>query len=127
MSPDRSYDRGVTGPPVRPANRQYAGVVLVGFDIGGTKALGLLIDPADGSIVDRGRESSAGEGPVLVDTLVGIVTGFEERNDTEIEAIGLGVAGAGPPVRGPALFTQPARPDRVPRSGPSSNAPSVCR
>jgi glucokinase len=67
--------------------------MLVGFDIGGTKALALLMDPATGAIVDRGRESSAGTGPVLIETLVGIIAGLEQRNDTEVEAIGLGVAG----------------------------------
>lgn len=67
--------------------------MIVGFDIGGTKALGLLIDPSTGSIVDRGRASSAGEGPVLIDTILGIISDLEDRNATRVDAVGLGVAG----------------------------------
>lgn len=67
--------------------------MLVGFDIGGTKALGLLIDPGTGEIVDRDRESSTGDGTRLVETLAGMFSGFERRNRVRIDAVGLGIAG----------------------------------
>jgi glucokinase len=77
----------------RARNAQYAGLMIVGFDIGGTKALGLLIDPSTGSIVDRGRASSAGKGPVLLATILSIISDLEDRNETRVDAVGLGVAG----------------------------------
>ena len=40
------------------------GDMILGFDVGGTNARALLIDPASGEIRDRDRESSGGTGPV---------------------------------------------------------------
>lgn len=67
--------------------------MIVGFDVGGTNARGLLIDPVTGEIVDRERESSDGIGPVLLDTLTAMVGRLAERNGVTIDAVGLGVAG----------------------------------
>ena len=44
--------------------------MIVGFDVGGTNARGVLIDPSTGQEVIRNRDSSAGSGPKLVQTLV---------------------------------------------------------
>jgi len=67
--------------------------MILGFDVGGTNARALLIDPESGAVVDRDRESSAGAGPVLLETLVRMIERIERHNDCEPEAIGLGVAG----------------------------------
>ena len=47
--------------------------MILGFDVGGTNARALLIDPATGAISDRDRESSAGPGPVLLETLLRMI------------------------------------------------------
>ncbi len=65
--------------------------MIVGLDVGGTNARGMLIDPDSLSIVGQERASSAGDGAVLVETLRGLV----ERlvGDEHPTAVGLGVAG----------------------------------
>lgn len=67
--------------------------MIVGFDVGGTNARGVLLDPESGTIIDRDRTSSDGQGPELVAKLVQIVETLAQRNDTQPEAVGLGVAG----------------------------------
>ncbi len=67
--------------------------MILGFDVGGTNARALLINPDTGLVQDRDRESSAGTGAVLVATLLGMVARIRDRNDVTIKAIGLGVAG----------------------------------
>jgi glucokinase len=67
--------------------------MIVGFDVGGTNARGLLIDSTSHDVLDRVRASSAGAGPVLLRTLIDLVAELDARNDETIEAIGLGVAG----------------------------------
>ncbi len=67
--------------------------MIVGFDVGGTNARALLVDPATHEIVDRSRETSAGSGPELLQRLVETVRGIEARNDVQVDAVGLGVAG----------------------------------
>lgn len=67
--------------------------MLVGFDIGGTNARGLLIDPSNGEVIDSARGSSAGEGRELVATIIGIIDDLQTRNDVLVKAVGLGVAG----------------------------------
>jgi glucokinase len=71
----------------------YRDGVIIGLDVGGTKALGLLIDPDDVRIVARARRPSAGSGEHLVETLAGIVTELEAQAKQRIEAVGLGIAG----------------------------------
>lgn len=67
--------------------------MILGFDVGGTNARVLLLDPTSGTVLDRDRGSSAGAGPVLLETLVGLFDTIATRNDVEIDAVGLGVAG----------------------------------
>jgi glucokinase len=67
--------------------------MLAGFDVGGTKVLGLLIDPSTGSVIGRERASSAGDGPELVATIAGLADDLGARSSTRIQAVGLGVAG----------------------------------
>jgi len=67
--------------------------MIVGFDIGGTRARALLVDAAMGTIVDTGHDSSDGDGHALVAKLSRIVTELEKKNACAVEAIGLGVAG----------------------------------
>jgi len=67
--------------------------MIVGFDVGGTNARGLLIDEASLAVVDRVRASSAGDGPVVLQTLVDLVGELAQRNDATVDAVGLGVAG----------------------------------
>ncbi len=67
--------------------------MIVGFDVGGTNARALLIDPTSGEVIDRDRESSAGAGPVLLATLLRMIQRLLDRNEASLEAVGLGVAG----------------------------------
>jgi glucokinase len=67
--------------------------MLLGFDVGGTNARLLLIDPASGEVLERDRESSAGPGPVLLETLLRMIERMRKHHDGDISAIGLGVAG----------------------------------
>lgn len=68
--------------------------MILGLDVGGTNARALLIDPATNDVIDRDRDSSAGAGPILVETLTRMVDRLRGRADGhEIAAIGLGVAG----------------------------------
>ena len=67
--------------------------MLVGLDVGGTKALAVLIEAATGEVIDRDRRSSAGPGPTLVSALVELVSGLVEANHATLDAVGLGVAG----------------------------------
>ena len=54
--------------------------MIVGIDVGGTKALGLLVDPDDGRIVARTKKSSHGSGDELVARLTEIVAGLSEHS-----------------------------------------------
>lgn len=69
--------------------------MYVGIDVGGTKALALLVDAerADGAVLDRSLASSAGTADELADTLAELATALIERSDAEVTAVGLGVAG----------------------------------
>lgn len=85
--------------------------MILGFDVGGTNARALLIEPATGEIIDRDRESSAGTGPVLLETLLRMVDRMKRHNDCEIDAIGLGVAGLA--HRSGVIHYSPNLPDLV--------------
>lgn len=67
--------------------------MLIGFDIGGTNARALVIEPDTGEVRDHDRASSAGEGAELVGTIVAMVRRLEARNGAGVRAVGLGVAG----------------------------------
>ncbi|HAZ56141.1 MAG TPA: glucokinase, partial [Acidimicrobiaceae bacterium] len=84
--------------------------MLIGIDIGGTKASALLVDPTTWAIVGRERTTSEGDGPTLVDNLARMVDGLRERSPTPVRAVGLGIAGlAG---RSGTLAWSPNLPDR---------------
>ena len=76
----------------RVANDRVANDRVAGVDVGGTNVRALVVDPTDGSVVDRARGSSAGDGPALTATVVGLVDDLRGRGH-RITAVGLGVAG----------------------------------
>ena len=67
--------------------------MIVGIDVGGTKALGLLVDPEDGRIAARTKKSSHGSGDELVARLTEIVAELSEQSASPVEGVGLGIAG----------------------------------
>ena len=67
--------------------------MLIGIDVGGTKASALLVDPATDAIVDRELTSSDGDGPTLVGKLAAMAGSLRERSPTPVSAVGLGIAG----------------------------------
>ncbi len=83
--------------------------MIVGFDIGGTNARALLIDESTHTVIDRARASSAGEAPVVVSTLLRLVDDLVTRNETTVDAVGLGVAGLA--TRGGIVRYSPNLPD----------------
>ena len=85
--------------------------MILGFDVGGTNARALLVDPATGEILDRDRESSAGPGPVLLETLVRMIDRMIRHNDCTIDSIGLGVAGLA--HRSGVIYYSPNLPELV--------------
>jgi len=63
----------------------------VGVDIGGTKVLAAVVDPA-GTVVEMDRRPTIGHDVKLVeDTIVDLVNGFASRHD--VAAVGIGAAG----------------------------------
>ncbi len=67
--------------------------MIIGFDVGGTNARGILLDANSGAVLDRTSRSSAGAGPVLLAKLVEMVGELRDRNSSVIDSIGLGIAG----------------------------------
>ena len=67
--------------------------MLIGIDIGGTKALGLLVDPANGAIIARSKKSSQGSGQELLRRLVEIIDELTAAAHPLVTAVGLGIAG----------------------------------
>ncbi len=67
--------------------------MIVGVDVGGTKALCLALDPPSGNVLARAKASSSGTGPELVTTLVDLINRVESQTGLRSTAIGLGVAG----------------------------------
>ncbi len=67
--------------------------MIMGFDVGGTNARGLLVDPATGATVDDDRTSSDGTGPVLLEKLVTMTRDLVDRNGVELTGVGLAIAG----------------------------------
>jgi len=67
--------------------------MIVGIDVGGTKASALLVDAGSTTVVDRERTSSAGDGPTLVAALAALVAALRDRSLEPVEAVGLGIAG----------------------------------
>ena len=69
------------------------GLTTIGIDVGGTKAAAVLVDPADGTVLDREREPSEGTPTDLVATLAGMGDALRDRCDADVAAVGLGIAG----------------------------------
>ncbi len=69
------------------------GPMIIGIDVGGTKASALLVDAGSAAVVDRDRASSTGDGPALVAALASLVTALRDRSPEPVEAVGLGIAG----------------------------------
>ncbi len=67
--------------------------MILGFDVGGTNARCLLVDPDRGAILDRSRTSSGGDGERLVQAMADIARELAHRNDATITAAGIGIAG----------------------------------
>ncbi|MEQ8841088.1 MAG: ROK family protein [Acidimicrobiales bacterium] len=65
--------------------------MIIGLDVGGTKALGLAIDAETGSVRGRARRPSAGTPDELIETLGSIVD--ELTADEAATSVGLGIAG----------------------------------
>ncbi|NDH96298.1 MAG: ROK family protein [Actinobacteria bacterium] len=85
--------------------------MILGFDVGGTNARALLIEPETGDIIDRDRESSAGTGPVLLETLVRMIDRMTRNHDDKLKGVGLGVAGLA--HRSGVIHYSPNLPDLV--------------
>ncbi len=67
--------------------------MIIGIDVGGTKTLGLLVDPDDFRVLARTRKSSHGSSDELLDRLTGVVAELSEHSDTPVQSVGLGIAG----------------------------------
>ena len=66
--------------------------VAIGLDVGGTKVLGLAVDPATGEVLDERKVPTPYGSGALVDTLVDVATAL--RDSTRgMAAIGVGIAG----------------------------------
>ena len=98
-------------PAPTPAAASASDPMILGFDVGGTNARALLIEPETGDIIDRDRESSAGTGPVLLETLVRMIDRMTRNHDGELEGVGLGVAGLA--HRSGVIHYSPNLPDLV--------------
>ena len=67
--------------------------MLIGIDVGGSKASALLVDPTTWAIVGRERTTSDGDGPALVERLATMVGGLRKHSPEPVSAVGLGIAG----------------------------------
>ena len=67
--------------------------MIVGIDVGGTKASALLVGAGSAAVVDRERASSAEDGPALVAALATLVAALRDRSPEPVVAVGLGIAG----------------------------------
>jgi len=65
--------------------------VIIGLDVGGTKALGLAVDPERGDIVGRARRSSVGSPQELLSTLTELIE--ELGGYGSPLSVGIGIAG----------------------------------
>jgi glucokinase len=71
-----------------------AGSLVAGIDVGGTKVLGVLVDPADPAmVVDEARVATPdGAAPVL-DAMAGVVRELAGRSPLPVASVGVGIAG----------------------------------
>lgn len=70
------------------------GRLLAGVDIGGTKILGIALDPADPTtVVEEARVPTPDGEVALLDAVAGVVRQLEDRAGAGIAAVGVGIAG----------------------------------
>jgi len=67
--------------------------VIVGIDIGGTKALAVLVDPTSNLVEASVVAPSSGSGLELVESIVNLITYLDDQTTAPIDAVGLAVAG----------------------------------
>jgi glucokinase len=71
-----------------------AGRLLAGVDIGGTKILGVALDPADpGTVVDEARAPTPDGETAVLDAIAGVVRELSDRTGGAVAAVGVGIAG----------------------------------
>ncbi len=85
--------------------------MIVGIDIGGTKALCLAVDEQTGETLATAKASSRGAGPELLATLIDLVGQVETLTGERATSVGLGVAGL--VTRGGVVRYSPNLPDIV--------------
>ncbi|MFQ3315762.1 MAG: glucokinase [Candidatus Poriferisodalaceae bacterium] len=67
--------------------------MIVGIDIGGTKALAVLVDPASNLVEASVVAPSSGSAFELVESIVDLITYLDDQTTAPIDAVGLAVAG----------------------------------
>jgi glucokinase len=70
------------------------GGLLAGIDVGGTKVLGIVLDPDDpGTVLDEARVPTPDGQDVLLDAMADVVRQLDDRSDRRVAAVGVGIAG----------------------------------
>lgn len=67
--------------------------MIVGCDVGGTKALALALDHDSGTVLARARAASSPSGERLDDTIVRLAEELAAESGETVDAVGLGIAG----------------------------------
>ena len=71
-----------------------AGGLLAGIDVGGTKVLGVVLDPADpGTVLDEARVPTPDGQDAILDAMAEVVRQLDDRSDRRVAAVGVGIAG----------------------------------
>jgi glucokinase len=71
-----------------------AGGLLAGIDVGGTKVLGIVLDPADpGTVLDEARVPTPDGQDALLDAMADVVRQLDDRSEGRVGAVGVGIAG----------------------------------
>lgn len=70
------------------------GRLLAGVDVGGTKILGIAIDPADpGTVIAEAKVPTPPGEEAVLDAIAGVVRAVGERAGATVGAVGVGIAG----------------------------------
>ncbi|HET8621282.1 MAG TPA: ROK family protein [Acidimicrobiales bacterium] len=68
--------------------------LLAGVDVGGTKVLGVAVDPADpATVVDEARAPTPDGEAAVLDAMADVVRRLDDRAGGRVEALGVGIAG----------------------------------
>ncbi len=68
--------------------------LLAGIDVGGTKVLGVLVDPAaPATVVDEARVPTPDGETAVLDAMAGVVRTLAARCEAPVAAVGVGIAG----------------------------------